>query len=204
MTRTEKIFIGAVATGVVYYIFTRSSAAAPGLPTVKVSRADAERVMSYAGPIMKYGSEQGVDPALIASVMTVESRGRSDAVGSSGEIGLMQIMPSTAKWIADVGPELLVLPAINIQTGTAYLRYCIDRKGGNGPAGIAAYNYGPDRVVVTDGMLNVPDTVKRYVQNVLSLVESYQEAFKLITGGAYTPPQGFTLGGLSCAACHRV
>jgi soluble lytic murein transglycosylase-like protein len=202
MTRTEKILIGAVATGVVYYIFTRSSAAAPGSPTVKVSQADAERVMSYAGLIMMYGLEQGVYPALVASVMTVESRGKADAVGSSGEIGLMQIMPSTAKWIANVGIESLALPATNIQTGTAYLRYCIDRKGGNGPAGVAAYNYGPDRVVVTDGMLNVPDSVKRYVQNVLSLIESYQDAFRLVTGGTYTPPKTFTLGSSPCAVCE--
>lgn len=201
MTNIEKILIGLGVTGLIAYLVTRPTSSAGGYPPANISKTDAERVMSYASLMLKYASEQGVDPALIASVMTIESRGIDGQVGSSGEIGLMQIMPSTGKWIGDVSVEQLSLASVNIQIGTAYLRYCIDRKGGNGPAGIAAYNYGPDRVVVRGSAIIVPDTVKRYVDNVLSLIDRYREAFRIITGGSYRPPDGFILSGLPCRRC---
>lgn len=186
MKSTDLLIIGGSIFTVLYLIMRK-----PLDDTGKsVAPATAERVMAYAGLMMKYGMEQGVDPALIASVITVESSGIEGAVGSSGEVGLMQIMPTTGAWVADVTAEQLLDPAINIQTGTAYLRYCIDRKDGNGPAGVAAYNYGPDRVVMEGGNLIIPTVVRDYVDRVFALLEPYREMFRRVMGNAYQIPLG--------------
>lgn len=86
-----------------------------------------------------------VDPRLIASVITVESRWEPDAVGSYGELGLMQILPSTGAWLARVkGLQTYVLsdPATSVELGTTYLAMLIEEYGSPQRA-LAAYNGGP-------------------------------------------------------------
>ena len=182
MTTGERI-ITAILTGGVLYMIIRPKAA---IPQTSPPERTADRVMEYAGWLFKYGGEQGVDPALAAAIMTVESGGDPNAYGSAGEIGLMQILPSTAKWINNVEPAQLYDPATNIQTGTAYLRYCIDRKAGNVSAGICGYNYGPDRVKVVAGQIVAPEIVKAYARNVLSFVQLYKSRMVERFGHFYT------------------
>lgn len=207
MTRDDKVMLAILAGGVLYLILSTRFEARPPRPA-PVSDADSvktyDRVMGYAGDMLRFGVEQGVDPALIAAVMTVESSGMADAVGGAGEIGLMQILPSTAQWIARVSPEQLRAPATNIHVGAGYIRYCVDRKAGNVPAGIAGYNYGPDRVRVQDNQVIAPESVIRYVARVLNLVEPYRALFRARMGNSYTRPFGegrLILSGL-CGACR--
>ncbi len=186
MTTEDKLLITFLGGSVLYLIL---SSRAPSRQRISIPTTDvrtSERVMGYSGEMLRFGAEQGVDPALIAAVITVESSGMADAVGGAGEIGLMQIMPSTGAWIGRVTAEQLRTPATNIQVGTAYIRYCVDRKGGSVPAGIAGYNYGPDRVRVQDNKVIAPESVLRYVAKVMSLVEPYRELFRAIVGDAYT------------------
>ena len=56
--------------------------------------------MKYSEEIIKTSQECGIESALLASVANVESGFRSDVISSKGAVGIMQIMPSTAKWIA--------------------------------------------------------------------------------------------------------
>jgi soluble lytic murein transglycosylase len=90
----------------------------------------------------------GLDPALVCSVVRAESRFHANAVSPHGAVGLMQLMPDTAGWIALrlglTAPDLYD-PETNLRFGTWYLRYLIDRYGRVDLA-LAAYNAGPTRV----------------------------------------------------------
>jgi soluble lytic murein transglycosylase len=93
-----------------------------------------------------------VDPLLIAAVARVESHFREDDISHAGAIGLMQLMPATAKWLANqIGDttfqvDQLMDPTVNIRMGSTYLRYLLRVFHGNLPEAIAAYNAGPNRV----------------------------------------------------------
>jgi len=81
-----------------------------------------------------------------------ESKFRDDVTSKAGAKGLMQILPSTAQFIArrTGGTEFelrdLGDPQINISYGSWYLRYLLDRYDGNVAAAVAAYNAGHERV----------------------------------------------------------
>jgi soluble lytic murein transglycosylase len=92
-----------------------------------------------------------LDPALIAAVIYQESKfnARTSAAGAEG---LMQILPSTARFIARRSggtafvPSDLGTPQVNIAYGSYYLRYLLDRYGGRTILAIAAYNAGETNV----------------------------------------------------------
>jgi soluble lytic murein transglycosylase-like protein len=87
---------------------------------------------------MKYG----LPPSLIRSVMAAESAGRPDAVSHKGAIGLMQLMPGTAKELG-VDPHD---PAQNVDGGARYLRDLLLKFDGRLWHALAAYNAGPGAV----------------------------------------------------------
>ena len=119
----------------------------------------------------------GLDPALVCSVVRAESRFHADAVSSRGAVGLMQLMPDTADWIAQrlgfATPDLYD-PEMNLRLGTWYLRYLIDRYGRVDLA-LTAYNAGPSRVDqwVTSGQTAFAETAA-FVRRVLRAVPVYR------------------------------
>lgn len=92
------------------------------------------------------------DPFFLAAIIAGESSFNPYALGHYGEIGLMQIKPSTAKWIAKkmnieyLGKESLRDPITNVQIGAAYLSYLRGKFNKKGALYIAAYNMGPTNV----------------------------------------------------------
>jgi soluble lytic murein transglycosylase len=92
-----------------------------------------------------------LDPALVAGVIYAETKFRP-RTSSAGAQGLMQITPATARFIAHrsggTGFQTSDLSdsQINIQYGTYYLRYLLDRYGGNTTLALAAYNAGEGNV----------------------------------------------------------
>lgn len=87
----------------------------------------------------------GVDPRLVAAIITVETRWNPDAVGAHGEQGLMQILPSTGQWLAGVmglAEYQLSDPATSVEMGTFYLAALI-REYGSADVALAVYNGGP-------------------------------------------------------------
>ena len=94
----------------------------------------------------------GLDPARVLAIMRIESAFRSDARSPAGALGLMQLMPQTARETARAagrafnGPAELVDAAANIALGTHYLHAMLERFHGNFALAAAAYNAGPHRV----------------------------------------------------------
>ncbi len=104
----------------------------------------------YAQAVQDSAERHGVDPSLVAAVIKSESNWVSTARSGVGAEGLMQLMPSTARELANRGivdgsvydPDDLSDPATNIEYGTAYLATLLDSTGSTDQA-VAAYNAGP-------------------------------------------------------------
>ena len=107
--------------------------------------------LHYRPIVTGHARNYRIDPKLLAAVIDAESKFRADARSSSGAIGLMQLMPSTAHGIA-VHPggsqfqtQDLSDPEINVRYGSWYLRHLLDKYGDERTA-LAAYNAGQDNV----------------------------------------------------------
>jgi len=101
--------------------------------------------------IRQQAAAKGLDPALVAGVIYAESK-FEDRTSPAGALGLMQVTPDTARFIAGKsgGTQFqigdLSTPQVNIAYGAWYLRYLLDRYGGNVPLALAAYNGGEGNV----------------------------------------------------------
>jgi soluble lytic murein transglycosylase len=102
-----------------------------------------------ANIIIDQANQAGLDPMFVLALITRESRLNPDARGRHGEIGLMQLKPDTAEWIARKaglpwqGPVTLKDPAANIRLGLAYLGMLRARYDKHSRFYITAYNMGP-------------------------------------------------------------
>lgn len=103
----------------------------------------------FADHIAPQAARQGLDPYLVQSLMREESYFNELAVSTSNALGLMQLLPSTAREVAGwekMGgfvPNDLFKPAINVRLGTRYLGYLHQQFNGNGMLAVGAYNGGP-------------------------------------------------------------
>ncbi len=102
--------------------------------------------IKYKDTILLYSSKYNIKSNLIASLINAESSFNSDAVSKKGAIGLMQIMPSTAQWLAgkleiEYSEDLLFDPDYNIKIGTFYLAY-LSTKFSDTKTMLCAYNAG--------------------------------------------------------------
>ena len=104
----------------------------------------------FRDQVVAKAREIGLDPAYVYGLIRQESRFIMDARSSVGASGLMQIMPSTAKWTAkkigfDYKPEMIVDRDVNLRLGASYLKLVLDDFGGSQALAAAAYNAGPSR-----------------------------------------------------------
>ena len=122
-----------------------------------------------------------VDPALVRAVIHAESAFRPGARSSKGALGLMQLMPDTAR---DMGVVNAMSPDENIQGGVRYLAWLLEQNRGNTLLATAAYNAGPGAVKRYNGVPPFEETLT-YVQRVKVLHDRYKEALhKTYTGSS--------------------
>lgn len=126
--------------------------------------------ISNAGLLTQAARAEGVPEALLAAVAWQESRGRSNAISPRGAIGVMQLMPATAREIG-VDPHDT---AENILGGARYLRRQMDRFGSVSLA-LAAYNAGPAAVSRFGGIPPFRET-RSYVSSILARLENAQSS----------------------------
>jgi soluble lytic murein transglycosylase len=107
--------------------------------------------------------ESQVDPDLITAVIREESHYDPEAISSVGAIGLMQLMPTTAHWVAkrinleSYSRDQLHFPSVNVRLGAHYLAFLLDRFGGEPISAVAAYNAGPESVTRWKATVNTDD-----------------------------------------------
>lgn len=132
-------------------------------------RRDAKRL---AKAILAESVKHDFDPIFLLSVIQNESSFRPDQLGSLDEIGLMQLRPSTARWIAKMnglkwkGVQSLFDPVTNIQIGAYYLSYLRGKFDSHARLYLAAYNMGAKSVGLALGKnvwpKDYPSHVMRY------------------------------------------
>lgn len=140
--------------------------------------------LRYETIVRAHARNYDIEPALLAAVIYQESRFRSDARSSSGAIGLMQLLPTTAKGIAirtggsRFQVEDLYDPELNIRYGAWYLRHLLERYDDEKNA-LAAYNAGQDNVdrwLRKGTGIEFPET-RHYVERVGELKEIYRRSY---------------------------
>ncbi len=126
---------------------------------------------SFDYHIIRAARAHRVDPLLIKAIIKTESNFNPRAVSSRGALGLMQLMPATARELRVRNP---LDAKQNIDGGTRYIKQLLDSFHGNVPLSLAAYNAGPGRI--KNGMIPaIPETIS-YVKKVLRLYKTYRRA----------------------------
>jgi soluble lytic murein transglycosylase-like protein len=107
--------------------------------TTMIARPHAQ----YEPLIRQHAIQRGIRPELVRAVIQVESAFNPRALSPKGAMGLMQLMPATAKQFGVIDP---FNPAENIRAGVSYLRQLLDRYDDDERLALAAYNAGPGAV----------------------------------------------------------
>lgn len=141
--------------------------------------------------IQKYSEKYNFDPVWVAAIIRQESKFKADAGSPAGAIGLMQLMPDTAKWICEMrgtkfDKSKLTDPEYNIDLGTWYLNYLMKMFDGEKDVVLAAYNAGQgqtktwlkDKNYSSDGktLQNIPfEETRDYVRLINEFFERYEK-----------------------------
>jgi Transglycosylase SLT domain len=126
-------------------------------------------------------ARHNVDPSLVRSVVKVESNFNPNAVSRKGAMGLMQLMPSTARTLKVANP---FDPEQNVDAGVRHLRKLLDSYGGNVPLTLAAYNAGSGAVARSAGIPRFRET-QEYVRRITTLYNSGADAY--VVGASHDP-----------------
>lgn len=165
-----------------------------------VARRGAESgvvLFDAAFPVVDLGATGAIERALALAVTRQESSFNASAVSSSGALGLMQLLPGTARDVATklgvpfIQDKLTRDPAYNVQLGSQYLADMLRRFGGSYELALAAYNAGPNRVArwldllgdPRNGKIDMVDWIemipfretRNYVQRIMEGVIVYRD-----------------------------
>jgi len=153
--------------------------------------------MPHRTEVLQSARAAGLDPAYVYGLIHQESRFQTEARSGVGAAGLMQLMPGTARWVAqrigmsDFRPQRVTELNTNLTLGTSYLKLALDNFDGSMPLAAAAYNAGASRARLWRQGPALPGDIwaetipfeetRDYVQRVLANTTLYAA---LITGQA--------------------
>ncbi len=127
---------------------------------------------TFREAVDQIAAKHNLSPQLVHSVIRVESNYNPNAVSSAGALGLMQLIPSTAKRF---GVSHVFNPVENVEGGARYLRYLLDLYHGDYKLALAAYNAGEGAVAKHGGVPPYAET-QNYVRQVYNrLAEARQQ-----------------------------
>lgn len=149
--------------------------------------------LPFYDAVLSNAKAKNLESAYVYAIMRQESAFQEDVRSSAGALGLMQLMPGTARLVArkEKMPPLtninnLLVPDINIKFGTSYLRYLLDKFNGNYLLATAGYNAGPSRSIrwaekygclpqdIWVELIPFNET-RKYVQRVLSYMPVFEK-----------------------------
>lgn len=135
--------------------------------TVEKTSAGSNLHRPFSEIIRQASSTYGIDEGIIGAVIKQESSFNSQAKSSCGAMGLMQLMPDTAK---SLGVKDAFNPEENIMAGAKYLKQKLDEFNGNLPLALAAYNAGSGAVRKYGGIPPYKET-QAYVNKIMRSVD---------------------------------
>jgi len=180
---------GRFATGMAYARLAVTNFEARAIGDLPIAVWKVLYPLPYEAAVRHEAAVNGLDPAFVAGLIRQESAFQANAVSSANALGLMQVLPSTAKLLAKeahvrYARKKLFEPDYNIKLGTLYVKDLLRRAGGPEQA-LAAYNAGEDRISTWsaernyDGIAELVESIpftetREYVQIVLRNAGAYR------------------------------
>jgi soluble lytic murein transglycosylase-like protein len=143
-------------------------------------RSTASTPMDVDTAIEQAAARHNVDPNLVRAVVKVESNFNPNAVSRKGAMGLMQLMPSTARQLNVKNP---FDPEQNVEAGVRHLKKLLESYGGDIKLTLAAYNAGAGAVARSSGVPHYAET-QSYVRRITNL---YYSGFDFSSGASHDP-----------------
>jgi soluble lytic murein transglycosylase-like protein len=141
-------------------------------PQIELPAAPAEEPDALSKLVNDIAERHEVDRDLVHSVIRVESNYNPLATSNKGALGLMQLIPSTARRF---GVSDAFNPAQNVEGGVRYLKYLLELYNGDRTLALAAYNAGEGTVERFHGIPPIPET-RSYVYLVGKALDEKKEA----------------------------
>ena len=128
--------------------------------------------LPFADMVNTAAAEQKIDPALLHAIIHVESRHNPSAVSTKGAIGLMQVLPETAK---RMGIDSISTPQGNISAGARYMHFLLDIFGKDVELALAAYNAGENAVIRHGNQIPPYPETQAYVPAVIAAYDQLRK-----------------------------
>ncbi len=151
-----------------------------------------EYVPTLVQVIIEESQKYDLDPIFVLAIIQTESNFNPNTVGTSGEIGLMQILPKTGEWIAKKydlpwsGSSILYNPIVNVKVGIRYFALLRKKFDSSAYLYLPAYNMGPLNVMRLNRDLASADETGNRIKFIYSakVMSNYDAIYKRL--GAYT------------------
>ena len=153
---------------------TTTDSAESASTAAQISGLASDNRQKYDDLIAQTAQRHGLDVNLVRAVVTAESDFDPNTVSSAGAMGLMQLMPGTAR---DLGVSDPFDPTQNIEGGARYLSMMLERFDGDENKALAAYNWGPSNVEAGG---RLPAETRRYLEKISRFKNMYAQSFSTI------------------------
>jgi soluble lytic murein transglycosylase-like protein len=153
-------------------------------PAISFSRGKPFTPEQVDAAIEKAAAAHNVDPNLVRAVIKVESNFNPNAVSRKGAMGLMQLMPQTARQLKVTNP---FDPEQNVDAGVRHLKQLMESYGGDVKLSLAAYNAGQGSVARSGGIPHFAET-RNYVKRITNLYSGGADGGSYILGSPVHEP----------------